>query len=277
MMTRPTSDLFFAAVGDVHGHIHAMVRLLCGWESKSGQALSFVLQVGDFEPVRHAQDLESMAAPAKYRAIGDFPDFVAGRAAFPWPVYFIGGNHEPYGLLDQLPRGGDIIHHCTYLGRAGMLELEGLRIAGLSGIFHAASFEEPRPRLEELGRTSKKEYTYFRKDDVDQAASFASADILLVHEWPDGVIDPADSQEFENTRRSSKYDAVGNEYARLLMELLEPRLVLCGHMHKRYRNRVALESGKTVEVRCLASVPQGRDSVSVFRAAANGSIEEIWP
>lgn len=235
-------NVLFAAVGDVHGHMHAMVRLLCGWEAKTGRTISFVLQVGDFEPIRDERDLETMDAPAKFRVVGDFPDFRAGRAAFPWPVYFIGGNHEPYGFLDEMPDGGDAIDNCVYVGRAGLVEVGGLRIAGLSGIFDSDAFERPRPSVEEFGKVSRKAFTYFRKGDVDRAAGFGSADVLLVHEWPEGVIDPADSREFERQRRSLSYDVVGNEYARLLMEVLEPRLVLCGHMHKRYRNRVRLES-----------------------------------
>ena len=270
-------EIYFAAVGDVHGHMHAMVRVLSGWEASTRNSLSFVVQVGDFEPIRYEDDLNSMAVPAKYRAIGDFPDFFNGRATFPWPVYFIGGNHEPYGLLDAIPEGGRVIHHCTYVGRAGVIEAGGLRIAGLSGIFLAEAFERRRPRLEDLGKTSKKEFTYFRKEDVDRVAGFDSIDILVVHEWPDGVIAPEDADEFENIRRSSRYDAVGNEYARLLMEVLEPRLVLCGHMHKRYHNRIRLESGKIVDVRCLAHMGMGRDAISIYRIAQDGSIVEVWP
>ncbi|HRI63879.1 MAG TPA: metallophosphoesterase [Polyangium sp.] len=267
----------FAAVGDVHGRMHAMVRMLSGWEASTRQTLLFVLQVGDFEPIRHEDDLSSLAAPAKYRTIGEFPDFFNGRAVFPWPVYFIGGNHEPYGLLDTIPDGGQVIHNCTYIGRTGVIEIGGLRIAGLSGIFQADAFERRRPSLQDLGKTSKKEYTYFRKDDIDSAANFESIDILLVHEWPDGVIAPEHADEFENIRRSSRYDAVGNEYARLLMEVLEPRLVLCGHMHKRYHHRLRLESGKFVDVRCLAHMDAGRDAVAIYRVAEDGTLVEVWP
>lgn len=254
-----------------------MVRLLRGWEAKSKRALSFVLQVGDFEPIRFEDDLDSLAAPAKYRHIGDFPDFFNQRAHFPWPVYFIGGNHEPYGLLDAMPHGGPVVHHCTYIGRAEMIELHGLRIAGLSGIFHAKSFEVQRPSLAEMGRCSRKEFTYFRKDDVDRLANLESVDILVVHEWPDGIIDPKDALDFEHVRRSAKYEGVGNEYARLLMDLLEPRLVLCGHMHKRYGNRIALESGKMTAVRCLSHIGQGPDAVAIYRVDPDGSLDEIWP
>ena len=60
------------------------------------------------------------------------------------------------------------------------------------------------------------------------------------------------------------------------MEMLEPRLVLCGHMHERYRNRVTLESGKTSEICCLANITQGRDAIAVYRLGTDGEIEEIW-
>ena len=91
------------------------------------------------------------------------------------------------------------------------------------------------------------------------------------------MIDPAHADEFYRQRRSPRYDLVGNEYARLLMEVLEPRVLLCGHMHKRYRNRVRLESGKTTDVCALANVDEGRDSAAVFHVAPDGAIAEVWP
>jgi lariat debranching enzyme len=56
-MPSDTSAAVFAAVGDVHGHMHAMVRLLSDWEKRTKHRLAFVLQVGDFEAVRDAEDL----------------------------------------------------------------------------------------------------------------------------------------------------------------------------------------------------------------------------
>ena len=50
--SKPDSDIYFAAVGDVHGHIYKMWSLLKRWEEKHHKRLSFVLQVGDFEPHR---------------------------------------------------------------------------------------------------------------------------------------------------------------------------------------------------------------------------------
>src|SRR5690242_2689007 len=112
-----SDEVYFAGVGDVHGEHHRMIERLARWEDASGLRLGFVLQVGDFEPHRHAEDLATKTGPAKYRRLGDFPDFASGRAKFPWPVYAIGGNHEPYGWLDEMPHGGALAPNCTYLGR----------------------------------------------------------------------------------------------------------------------------------------------------------------
>ena len=136
-----TDEVMFAAVGDVHGHQHLMVERLTRWEVAAGSRLGFVLQVGDFEPHRHEADLVTKTGPARYKRLGDFPDFLHGRAKFPWPVYAIGGNHEPYGWLDEMAEGGVLAPNCSYLGRAGCTEIEGLRVAFLSGIYSPKAFD----------------------------------------------------------------------------------------------------------------------------------------
>ncbi len=121
------SNIYFVAVGDVHGYIHQMVRLLQGWGKKNQQSLSFVLQVGDFEAHRHLDDLSTMDAPTKYKQLGDFSDFYTGKSKLPFPLWFIGGNHESYGFLDLFPQGQEIAPNINYLGRVNSIELSGLK------------------------------------------------------------------------------------------------------------------------------------------------------
>ncbi|HXU07523.1 MAG TPA: metallophosphoesterase, partial [Blastocatellia bacterium] len=122
---------------------------------------------------------------------------------------------------------------------------------------------------------SNKDYTYFNQEDIERALDFGRPDILLVHDWPARVIAIEDAGEFEQQRRSMRYTSVGNEYARVLMDLLSPKLVLCGHMHKKYRNQVTTKSGAAVEICCLANVERGEDSVAFFRSGDNGVITEV--
>ncbi len=269
-------ELFFAAVGDVHGHMDRMVDHLRSLTKRYRRQLDFVLQVGDFEPHRHEADLATMAAPAKYRHLGDFAAYHTRQRRFPWPVYFIGGNHEPYGYLDSHPEGFELAPHCHFLGRVGALDLHGLRVVGLSGIHRDDCFTAPRPPLSALGAVSNKDFTYFNERDVERALELERADVLLLHDWPSGIIDPGDASDFQAQRRSLSHDAVGNAYARLLVDALQPKLVLCGHLHRRYQGGVQHPSGQRSQVRCLASVEQGADAFALFHVTSD-AIREVGP
>lgn len=48
---------------------------------------------------------------------------------------FIGGNHEASNYLQELPYGGWVAPNIYYLGYAGVIQVAGVRIAGLSGIY----------------------------------------------------------------------------------------------------------------------------------------------
>lgn len=250
-------DIYFAAVGDVHGNMHLMVKLLTDWEEKTNKQLAFVLQVGDFEPHRDEVDLTTTPGPQKYRKLGDFPDFYTGKAVFPWSVWFIAGNHEPYGFIDQIPQGGKIANNCYYLGRVGTVTLSGLKVVGVSGIYDPEIFETERPDISLIGESSRKKYVGFTEAEITQGIDFSSADILLLHDWPSGIINPTEAAKFGWVRE------VGNEYARLLVEFLQPKLVLCGHMHQSYRTQIPLSHG-VADICCLANVKLGQDRMGFF-------------
>lgn len=130
-------------------------------------------------------------------------------------------------------------------------------------------FESPRPRVSEIERKSNKEYIYFTKEDINKISKFSTPHILLFHEWPANIIDEENHKEFETLRHALGYDDVGNEYARLVTEILEPDLVICGHMHKKYRKQIKLESEKLITICCLTNVEQGLSSIAIFRFSEN--------
>lgn len=252
----------FAVVGDVHGHLNAMVRLLKQWERDNKRSLDFVLQVGDFEAHRSDSDLATMAAPAKYRELGDFGDYYEGLKTMPWPLYFIGGNHESYGFLDR-EGPSEIAENIHYLGRAGRVELSGLTIVGLSGIYIEEQFEKERPECEDFGRVSNKRYIGFVESELNLLLDGGDADILLLHDWPSGIVPEQDLAMLEANLRRSRFESLGNDYARLLAELLEPQWVFCGHMHFAYRSQLPGSRGP-ISVACLANVESGEDCFEVY-------------
>lgn len=265
--------MIVAAVGDVHGHMHAMVRLLQAWERRSGRAIDLVLQVGDFEAHRDEADLATMAAPAKYRKLGDFAAFYSGPARMPWPLYFIGGNHEPYGYLDTVGAGA-LTKNVNYMGRVGVLERGGLRIAGLSAIFRPELLTVARPGPEEIGQRSNKAYIGFTETEVDAVLALERVDVLLLHDWPAGLVRAEEMPAMRARAARLGYDEIGNDYARLVIEALRPRLVLCGHMHTRHRATIEFGDGGQARVCCLSEVAAGADAIAVFEVDG-GSVREI--
>ena len=246
----------FAVVGDVHGDHWKMIGLLNGWEKSRRKSLDFVLQVGDFEPHRHEDDLATMAAPAKYRDLGDFPIFARGEADFSWPIYFIGGNHEPYGFLDALPDSSHVAANCVYIGRAGLIESHGLRVAGLSGIFAPHLFHETRPDVSQFGSKSNKDWIGWNEGDIEKLLNLGRCDIFLLHEWP---IPFGDHQRHF-------CDVAARRWIELALESLQPQLIFCGHLHHRLRSAIRV-GGADIPVHCLAQVSSGRDCFAVYERA----------
>lgn len=263
--------MIVAAVGDVHDNFLQMVAFVAEKEQALRTSVSMLLQVGDFQCNRNAADLATMAAPAKYRTLGDFADFHDGRSNFPWPVYFIGGNHEPYGWLEQMPDGGDITTNCRYLGRTGSISLHGLKVVGLSGIYREDRYRVERPSRSEFRSRSNKDYTYFNERDFERALAFESADVLMLHDWPSEIVAEVDRAAFDAEFGSENVPFLGNPIARELIELLEPQLVICGHMHRPYRTTMPLQNGKTAQIVCLDSVANGARAVEIFQVHTSGT------
>lgn len=273
-----SSPRYIALVGDVHGQTRRMVQTLSELEQRLKIKLNMVLQVGDFEPHRDEEDLKTMCSPSKYKHLGDFHEFYTGKQRFPWPVLFIGGNHEPHGYLEQHPRGGALIERCEYMGRAGVIAREGLVIAGLSGIYSEAHYQRRRPRLDELEYLANKQFIYFNEADVDalftRAQEVGPVDILLLHEWPAGMHSPADTAQLEaNTNRYK--GPVGNDPAQLLVELLRPRVVACGHMHTRYEVQRVDELGQPLTLIGLAHIGQREPAVAIYAWHDRDHIEQL--
>jgi lariat debranching enzyme len=266
---------YVAFVGDVHGLTHTMVRTLEGLERALKIKLDLVLQVGDFEPHRHEADLRTMCSPSKYKTLGDFSDYHRGWRSFPWPVIFIGGNHEPHGWLEQHPEGFELIPSCEYLGRARIIERAGLKIAGLSGIYNAQVFEQQRPSYQHLDRVSNKAFIYLNAQDIDalldQAERTGPVDVLLVHEWPEGMLADEDRERF--AARTHRKGDPGNPMAKLLLELLSPRVVACGHMHARYtRQARARHATRPLELIGLSHMREREEAVAIMAWTPQGQL-----
>ena len=65
-----------------------------------------------------------------------FPSYFNGEKVAPVPTVFIGGNHEASNVLQSLYYGGYVAPNIYFAGFSGVINVNGVRIAGLSGIFN---------------------------------------------------------------------------------------------------------------------------------------------
>ncbi len=236
-------------VGDVHGEFELLAETAQRVTSELGP-LDAILAVGDVEANRDGVDAAGVHAPAKYRKIGDFPYVVEGLLDLGAPLYFIGGNHEPWPALDQHGPGW-WSDQAYFLGRHGAVEVAGLRVAYVSGIYSSRVSEQRAPR-----RESQRDRCHYTLQEVRQTVRLAQRlgpiDVLLTHDWPAGIAPPGG-------------EAVGRPELRDLTERIQPRWHFCGHMHRRHRAMI-----RQTEVVCLASIHSGIDAFVLLESDERG-------
>jgi Icc-related predicted phosphoesterase len=134
----------------------------------------------------------------------------------PVETYFIAGNNEDFDVIEALRRGeapppdtpvGDV-----HLIASEVVEVEGLRVAGLSGNFAPTQFEKTR---DELAGDRRR---HFVAADVEAATALEDVDVFLLHEAPHGLVE------------ERGYD-VGCTHVDDILRTVEPRLCLVGHHH----------------------------------------------
>ncbi|USZ69037.1 metallophosphoesterase [Halorussus salilacus] len=133
----------------------------------------------------------------------------------PIPTYFIAGNNEDFDTIEALRNGRVESSGVTnaFLLAGTAVELDGLRIAGLSGNYAPTQYDRPRPNLQGDRRR------HFVRDDIAQIKRLEGVDVLLVHEAPHGL--PV-AEDYE----------VGCDHIDGIVDALDPDLCLVGHHHQ---------------------------------------------
>jgi Icc-related predicted phosphoesterase len=272
------APLVFAGLGDVHGHLDEVVKVIERAEEAAGVSLDFVLQVGDLEAHRHGHDLTSMYAPLREKRMGDFSAYWEGEKQFPRPMYFIGGNHESYRYLEEGPGGMTLAPNIHYLGRVGMANLKGFSVAFLTGCYDEDVYLHGRDeRASEVSGqdwATQHALACFTRSEVSALTALPRPHVLLVHEWPAGLVRPEDHEPGKPKHRRLRYGETGVPLLRQIVERTGPQLVLCGHRHRRYLGTVPNDLGDETIVHCLGEVAAGDRGRALF-AFDGRSVQEV--
>jgi lariat debranching enzyme len=239
----------FVALGDLHGSFaHAAEAMHAAADELGG--LDLALCVGDAEANRNAKDAAGVATGRGHRRwVGEFPMVLRGEIDFPAPLYFIGGDHEPWATLDaQGP--GEIGGGVHFMGRAGVREIGGLNIAFISGVRGPASEGDMFSRH---GRDERACWVRAEMIALERAiAKRDRIDIMMSHDWPHEVLGEDGDEDLARIGLASG-----------------ARLHLCGHRHR----PMAGLYGET-EVLALSEIT-GEEGWAAFKRLRNGTMERV--
>lgn len=212
--------------------------------------------MGDFQAARDEKDLESLACPAKYRALKDFHQYYSGAKVAPYLTIFIGGNHESSEYMHELPHGGWVAPNIYYMGFSSSVIFKGLRITGLSGIFKGYDYDKPHHEAPPYTDTSMRSVFHTRKQEVDKLCALADypVHIGMSHDWPRGIEQHGDIKFLLRVKPHFRDDIsqrrLGSPAAMEVLRALRPTYWLSAHLHV-YYPALLEEEGSTTKFLAL--------------------------
>ncbi|KAF6032445.1 DBR1 [Bugula neritina] len=228
-----------AVEGCCHDELEIIYGVLEHIQHLENTKIDLLLMCGDFEATRNPDDLACMAVPAKYRDMKYFYKYYKGEKKAPILTIVIGGNHEASNYMQELPYGGWLAPNIYYLGYAGIINVGGLRIGGISGIYkecdyHKGHFEKP-PYTESAMRSCNhtRSLEVFRLKQV-----YKDVDIMLSHDWPLQAVYAGDVEYLRSFKPHFKepimQKTLGSPAAQEVLTHLKPKYWFSAHLHCKY-------------------------------------------
>ena len=189
--------------GDIQSNLDFLVEKINQFTLKN-QTFDFILCVG------------------KTLSKASISNYLSGTKKFPLPLYFIDTSEISPALHSLYPNGQQLGHNIYFLGRSGIKDINGIKIAFLSGVHNdIASFLfsnrglDQGPHLYNGGYYTDKEIQKIIQDQADLKCE-KGVDIFLSSEWPQG---------FNNNLDNSFTTAISNcssDVSKLAL-ILKPR------------------------------------------------------
>ncbi|KRX25383.1 Lariat debranching enzyme [Trichinella nelsoni] len=249
--------------GCIHGELENLYEAVRYAKDKRGIDLDLVICCGDFQSIRDEQDLKSLAVPHKYRHMLDFHKYYSGELKAEVLTIFIGGNHESSSYLSELPYGGWVAPNIFYMGRANVINFQGLRIAGLSGIYKSYNYLRGYFENDLFNADQMRSVYHVRNLEVFRLKQLVQPiDILLTHDWPRGIEHFGNKEELFAKKRFLLQDSQRGELGSLpsyeLLAMLKPKYWFAAHMHVKFAALVPHENKSFTKFLALDKCLRGR-------------------
>ncbi|KAF8218311.1 lariat debranching enzyme, C-terminal domain-containing protein [Mycena galopus ATCC 62051] len=228
-----------AVEGCCHGELETIYREIKSLENKHKYKVDLLLICGDFQAIRNHQDLQCMAVPDKYKQLGGFHEYYTGAKKAPVLTLVIGGNHEASNYMWELYHGGWLAPNIYYLGEAGCVRVNGLRIAGASGIFKSPDYSRGHFETMPYDRSMVRSIYHIREYAVRKLSLLSSSlQVFLSHDWPQSITDYGDLPKLLQRKSFLRSDIMSGQLGSPplfhLLRTLQPDWWFSAHLHTRF-------------------------------------------
>nr|XP_019536798.2 LOW QUALITY PROTEIN: lariat debranching enzyme-like [Aedes albopictus] len=245
-----------AVEGCAHGELEKIYDLVETIQTREGYRIDLLICCGDFQSTRNLEDLQCMAVPKKHLDICTFYKYYSGEKKAPVLTLFIGGNHEASNYLQELPYGGWVAPNIYYLGYAGVVNVNGIRIGGISGIYKGHDYLKGRFEFSPFNESTKRSVYHIRQIDVFRLKQLTpKVDILLSHDWPRGVTDYGNTNQLLRFKPAFREDIEANKLGSApcedLLRVLKPPFWFSAHLHCKFSALIPHEDGEDTKFLAL--------------------------
>lgn len=268
--TKEDDGLRICVEGCGHGELDRIYDAVRELEVRGGKKIDLVICCGDFQSVRNMDDLECMACPVKYRALGTFYKYYSGEKLAPYPTLFIGGNHEAINYLRELYYGGWVAPNIYFLGYSGVVQFGGLRIAGLSGIYKKQDYLLGHFEVPPYSQGSMRSAYHVRCMEINKLMAISGhVDVFLSHDWPSGITIYGDQGALLKKKRflarDIAHNSLGSPPAMSLLKKIQPTYWFSAHLHTKFEATVPHDGpGRFTQFLSLDKCVPGRKYLQII-------------
>ncbi|EDR00916.1 uncharacterized protein LACBIDRAFT_186329 [Laccaria bicolor S238N-H82] len=257
-----------AVEGCCHGELDAIYSHVNHLENRHNYKVDALLICGDFQAMRNKEDVGNMACPTKYKVLGGFHRYYTGQKKAPMLTIVIGGNHEASNYMWELYHGGWLAPNIYFLGHAGCIQLNGIRIAGISGIYNENHYNLGNYERLPLDPRTMRSIYHTREYNINRLSLLSPPSIFLSHDWPQGIEQYGDTDGLLKKSPHFQHDiqdnTLGSPPLLHLMKTLKPEWWFSGHMHVKFEATYPHEKS-TTKFLALDKCLKGREFLEVIQ------------
>ncbi|WVQ77777.1 hypothetical protein IAR50_007467 [Cryptococcus sp. DSM 104548] len=229
-----------AIQGCSHGSLAEIYDTVEQYTTTTSNHIDLLLLCGDFQALRSVHDFPSLAVPDKFKQLGSFHQYYSGQRVAPVLTIVIGGNHEASNYMWELYHGGWLAPSIYYMGAAGSVYVNGLRIVGASGIYK--SFDYTKGHHERVPYDSKSLRTIYhiREYDVEKLMRLTPSPntIVMSHDWPTTIAHHGDKQALLKRKPffadEVQNNSLGSPPLLKLLNHFQPAYWFSAHLHVKF-------------------------------------------